>query len=50
MFILQLQDGGSECGPVNIKRFLIAMDEMGLPSFELSDIEQVFIDLNVVLL
>ncbi|XVF52904.1 hypothetical protein PTKIN_Ptkin05aG0055800 [Pterospermum kingtungense] len=33
-------DGGSECGPVNIKRFLIAMDEMGLPSFELSDIEQ----------
>ncbi|XWS38364.1 hypothetical protein CRYUN_Cryun19dG0124800 [Craigia yunnanensis] len=33
-------DGGSECGPVNVKRFLIAMDEMGLPSFELSDIEQ----------
>ncbi|XVF10601.1 hypothetical protein REPUB_Repub07fG0196300 [Reevesia pubescens] len=33
-------DGGPECGPANIKRFLVAMDEMGLPSFELSDIEQ----------
>ncbi|XP_022760154.1 kinesin-like protein KIN-14J isoform X2 [Durio zibethinus] len=33
-------DVGSECGPVNFKRFLIAMDEMGLPSFELFDIEQ----------
>ncbi|XVF13121.1 hypothetical protein REPUB_Repub08aG0180900 [Reevesia pubescens] len=33
-------DGGPECGPINVKRFLIAMDEMGLPSFELSDIEQ----------
>ncbi|TYI52615.1 hypothetical protein E1A91_D12G260700v1 [Gossypium mustelinum] len=33
-------DGGSKCGPVNVKRFLVAMDEMGLPSFELSDIEQ----------
>ncbi|XP_021300605.1 kinesin-like protein KIN-14J [Herrania umbratica] len=29
-----------EGGPVNVKRFLIAMDEMGLPSFELSDLEQ----------
>ncbi|TYJ06613.1 hypothetical protein E1A91_A12G245600v1 [Gossypium mustelinum] len=33
-------DGGSKCGSVNVKRFLMAMDEMGLPSFELSDIEQ----------
>ncbi|WRX17154.1 Calponin homology domain - like 6 [Theobroma cacao] len=33
-------DGSSEGGPVNVKRFLIAMDEMGLPSFELSDLEQ----------
>ncbi|OMO58651.1 hypothetical protein COLO4_34467 [Corchorus olitorius] len=33
-------DGGSDYGPVNVKRFLIAMDEMGLPSFELSDLEQ----------
>nr|KJB52112.1 hypothetical protein B456_008G247000 [Gossypium raimondii] len=33
-------DGGSKCGPVNVKRFLVAMDEMGLASFELSDIEQ----------
>ncbi|EOY24745.1 P-loop nucleoside triphosphate hydrolases superfamily protein with CH (Calponin) domain, putative isoform 3 [Theobroma cacao] len=40
MFFLQLQDGSSEGGFVNVKRFLIAMDEMGLPSFELSDLEQ----------
>ncbi|GMJ04411.1 hypothetical protein like AT1G63640 [Hibiscus trionum] len=33
-------DGGSEYGPTNVKKFLTAMDEMGLPSFELSDIEQ----------
>lgn len=33
-------DGSSEGGFVNVKRFLIAMDEMGLPSFELSDLEQ----------
>ncbi|XVE64837.1 hypothetical protein DITRI_Ditri07aG0133900 [Diplodiscus trichospermus] len=33
-------DGGSEHNLVNFKRFLVAMDEMGLPSFELSDIEQ----------
>ncbi|XVE57892.1 hypothetical protein DITRI_Ditri04bG0126700 [Diplodiscus trichospermus] len=32
--------GDPQCGPVNVKRFLIAMDEMGLPNFELSDIEQ----------
>ena len=47
MFLLQLQDTGPECGSVNVKRFLIAMDEMGLPSFELSDIEQVSIELKV---
>ncbi|KAB2038896.1 hypothetical protein ES319_D03G175700v1 [Gossypium barbadense] len=33
-------DGDSDCGLANVKKFLIAMDEMGLPSFELSDIEQ----------
>ncbi|KAK8690865.1 hypothetical protein V6N13_074391 [Hibiscus sabdariffa] len=33
-------DCGSEYGPTNVKNFLTAMDEMGLPSFELSDIEQ----------
>ncbi|KAE8677948.1 Kinesin-4 [Hibiscus syriacus] len=33
-------DGGSEYGPTNVMKFLTAMDEMGLPSFELSDIEQ----------
>ncbi|KAK8533137.1 hypothetical protein V6N13_046300 [Hibiscus sabdariffa] len=33
-------DGNSDYGPTNVKKFLIAMDEMGLPRFELSDIEQ----------
>lgn len=37
MFLLQFQDGGSKCGPEKVKRFLQAMDEMGLPSFELSE-------------
>ncbi|KAH9719567.1 kinesin-like protein KIN-14J [Citrus sinensis] len=29
-----------EPGPANVKRFLAAMDDMGLPRFELSDLEQ----------
>ncbi|GKU95265.1 hypothetical protein SLEP1_g8646 [Rubroshorea leprosula] len=32
--------GAAEPGPANIKRFLRAMDEMGLPRFELLDLEQ----------
>ncbi|KAH9775520.1 kinesin-like protein KIN-14J [Citrus sinensis] len=30
-----------EPGPANVKRFLAAMDDMGLPRFELSDLEQI---------
>lgn len=45
-----LQGGSFEPASVKIERFLTAMDEMALPRFEVSDIEQVrYVFMDIIL-
>ena len=41
MFVFSLQGNSSDPDFTNVRRFVVAVDELGLPSFHISDLEQV---------